>query len=197
MAASPFDQIVQPRLLVGEGRDEARFFESLLRHLKITDVQVVDYGGKPKLKPFLVTLPRIPGFAGLQALGVTRDADDDAVGALQSIESALSSAPLPPNLRIAKYVMPGANAPGALENLCIQSVSTSPVSDCIERYVLCAAETGLKHEWSVGNSAKARLQAWLSVQRDPGLRLGEAAQAGIIDWDASSFEPLRSFITNL
>lgn len=46
MAASPFDQISQPKLLVGEGRDEVRFFEALLRYLKISDIQVAEYGGK-------------------------------------------------------------------------------------------------------------------------------------------------------
>ena len=197
MAASPFDQVSQPRLLVGEGRDEVRFFEALLRHLKITDVQLVDYGGKQQLKPFLVTLPRIPGFVGLQALGITRDADDDALGALQSIDSALVAAALPAELRIAKYVMPGANAAGELETLCIQTISNLPVNDCIEKFLLCASDAGFKQEWSVGNAAKARLQTWLSVQREPGLRLGEAAQAGIIDWEAASLAGLRSFIANL
>jgi hypothetical protein len=197
MAASPFEQIVQPKLLVGEGQDEVRFFESLLRHLKLTDIQVVGYGGKQRLKQFITTLPRIPGFAGLQALGITRDADDDARGALQGLDSAIAAAALPAELRIATHVLPGANSPGALESLCIQAISNLPISDCIEKYVLCASKSGLKQQWSVGNAAKARLQAWLSMQQEPGLRLGEAAQAGIVDWEAASLAGLRDFIVNL
>ena len=197
MGASPFAEIVQPKLLAGEGRDEVRFFESLLRHLKITDIQVVEYGGKQRLKPFIGTLPRIPGFAGLQSFGITRDADDDAAGALQSIDLAVQAAALPSDLRISKYVLPGANAPGALESLCIRAISSSPIGDCIEKHVICAAEAGLKHEWSVCNGAKARMQVWLSLQREPGLRLGEAAQANIIDWNAESLAPLRNFVVAL
>ncbi len=197
MAASPFDQISQRKLLVGEGRDEVRFFEALLRYSKISDIQVAEYGGKQKLKAFLAALPRFPGFANLQCLGITRDADNDAAGALQSIESALAAAALPAELRIARYVMPGANAAGALESLCVQTFSGLPIGECIERYLICASEAGLKSEWSVGNAAKARLQAWLAVQQEPGLRLGEAAQAGIIDWSAAPLAELRSFIVGL
>jgi len=196
MAASPFDQISQPRLLVGEGRDEVRFFEALLRHLKISDIQVADYGGKQKLKTFLAALPRFPGFGNLQSLAITRDADDDATGALQSIQSAVSAAALPAELRVATYVLHGANVAGALESLCMQTVSDQPIGECIERYLVCASESGVKAEWSVGNAGKARLQAWLAVQQEPGLRLGEAAQAGLIDWDAASLAELRNFIVN-
>lgn len=197
MAASPFDQILQPRLLAGEGRDEVRFFEAWLRYLKIGDIQVVEYGGKQKLKTFLAALPRFPGFGMLQSLGITRDADDDAGGTLQSIQSAVSAAALPAELRVVTHVLPGANAAGALESLCMQTVSGLPIGECIEKYLACASESGLKTAWSVGNAAKARLQAWLAVQQEPGLRLGEAAQAGVIDWEAASLAELRSFIVNL
>ena len=197
MASSPFDQIVKPRLLVGEGRDEVNFFESLLTDLQIYDVQVVDYGGKPKLKPFLATLPRIPGFSGLQAIGITQDADDDPAAAVQSIEHAIHAAALPAGLRTSKFVMPGENTPGALESLCNLAIAKTSLGSCIESYLICAVEAGLEQKWSIGNAAKARLQAWLAVQNEPGKRLGEAARTGLLNWDDTSFGPLKSFITNL
>jgi hypothetical protein len=184
-------------MLVGEGRDEVRFFESLLRHMALTDIQIVDYGGKQKLRPFLATLPRIPGFNGLQSLGITRDADEDPVAASQSVNSAVASANLPPTLSVSTYVMPQPDSPGALENLCLATIAGAPLDQCLDRYFDCAAEAGTRHSWSVGNAAKARLQAWLAVQSEPGLRLGEAAQAGLINWEAPRLEPLRSFVRTL
>ncbi len=38
--------ISQPKLLLGEGKDEVLFFSALLKHLQIKDIQVVQYGGK-------------------------------------------------------------------------------------------------------------------------------------------------------
>lgn len=197
MAASPFERILSPKLLVGEGQDETRFFEAFLRYLKFTDVQVIGYGGKQKLKQFLVTLPRIPGFSGLQALGVTRDADDDPAGAAQSVDSALEGAGFSDELKVTRYIMPGRGAAGALESICLNAVSELPIEQCIEGYLTCAKEAGCGNEWSIGNAAKARLQAWLAIQNNPGLRLGEAAQAGLIQWESPAFADLRSFITNL
>lgn len=197
MAAAPFEEIVKPKLLIGEGKEEVRFFESLLRSLRIENIQVTDYAGKEKLRTFLITLPRIPGFAGLNALGVTRDADDSYEAALDSIRVALAAGNLPPELSVSMYVMPGEKAEGALENLCIETISGSAIAECIDAYLFCAAEAGLKHKWSIASNAKARIQALFAVQERPGLRLGEAAEAGLIDWNSKYFDPLKKFLISL
>src|SRR5258708_735205 len=100
MPAKVFAQIEKRKLLAGEGRDETEFFDALLKHLEVTDVQVVDYGGKRKMKDFLAALPRIPGFAELQSLGITRDADDNPDGARQSIDDAIANAKFPQPLQV-------------------------------------------------------------------------------------------------
>jgi hypothetical protein len=197
MAAAPFEEIVKPKLLIGEGKEEVRFFESLLRSLGIGDVQVTDYAGKEKLRAFLITLPRIPGFAGLGTLGITRDADDNPGAAADSIRIAVTAGNLPAELRVSTYVMPQQDAQGALENLCIETISGLPIAECIERYLLCAEEAGLKYDRAIASGAKARIQAWLSVQERPGLRLGEAAEAGIIDWNSRCFDGLKEFLASL
>ena len=93
--------------------------------------------------------------------------------------------------------MPQQDAQGALENLCIETISGSPIAECIERYLLCAEQAGLKHDWAIASGAKARIQAWLSVQERPGLRLGQAAEAGIIDWKSRCFDGLKEFLRSL
>ena len=197
MPADPFQAITRSKLLVGEGRDEVRFFGALLGHLHLTDVQLTDYKGKDRLGSFLKTLPRIPGFAGLRSLGVTRDADDNPAAALASIQSSLAAANLPPGLRVSVHLLPGGGAPGALETLCLQPIAALPVSACMEDFLICAERAAVHVPWSVGNEAKARVQAWLAVQDRPGSHLGEAAEAGLIDWDAPALGALRSFITGL
>jgi hypothetical protein len=39
----------KPKLLVGEGKDEVNFFEALLRHSNVSDVQLEQCEGKTRL----------------------------------------------------------------------------------------------------------------------------------------------------
>lgn len=197
MPADPFRKITAAKLLVGEGRDEVRFFEALLGHLHITDVQVVDYEGKGNLARFLAAMPTFPGFATLRSLGITRDADDDPATALASVQSSRDAAAFPPGLQVSIHVLPGGNAPGALENLCLQPIAALPVSACIEEFISCAEHAVEHAPWSVGNAAKARIQAWLAVQTRPGSHLGEAARDRMIDWESPSLAALRDFVAGL
>jgi hypothetical protein len=195
--SSPFEEIIRPKLLIGEGQDEVRFFGPLLRHLGRFDIQVTDYSGKAKLKTFLATLPRIPGFANLEMLAITVDADDDANAAAGSIQQAIADANLPAGLQHSVHVLPDTKSPGALETLCLDAVLGKHSRTCLELYLNCCHERGLLPEWSVGNAAKARMQSWLAIQERPGLRLGEAAEAGLIPWDAEPLQQICQFLCAL
>jgi hypothetical protein len=83
--------ISKPKLLIGEGWEEVRFFGALLNHLNLSDIQVEEYGGKNNLQRYLKTLPNRGGYRQLVSLGVTRDADDDATNAFRSVCGALGS----------------------------------------------------------------------------------------------------------
>jgi hypothetical protein len=48
-------RISKPKLLIGEGNEEVFFFEALLAHLGINNVNVESYGGKSKLRGYLKT----------------------------------------------------------------------------------------------------------------------------------------------
>ena len=61
----------QPKLLVGEGKDEFHFPGELLKHLNISDVQVEDYGGKNNLVNYLETVKVRPGVGRLSSIGIT------------------------------------------------------------------------------------------------------------------------------
>jgi hypothetical protein len=91
-----FQPISQPRQLLVEGYDAARFLRALVGRLKLADIQVQNFGGNWELAAFLSALQRLPGFEELvTAVGVVRDADASPTGAFQSVCTALASRPRP------------------------------------------------------------------------------------------------------
>jgi hypothetical protein len=198
-------EIAEPKLLIGEGVDEVRFFQALLTHLGIARVQVEDCGGKSKLADYLETLPTRPFFrTKLLSLGVTRDADGKEADALRSVQDALTKAglPAPPDsgclvgegLRVGVFILPGGGRPGMLEDLCLEAVHADPVLPCLDEYFACIVRQGYPLP---ANIAKARVHAWLASRAVPDRRLGEAAKAGEWPWDDPAFEPLQQFLRSL
>lgn len=197
--------IKQPKLLIGEGVDEVSFFNALLKHLGIGDIQVHHYDGKDKLSAFLQTLRISPDFSQLQRLGVTRDADSDFSATFRSICGGLQRAGLsvPTTVGIPSgtdpavlvYIMPDNRSPGMLEDLCMSSVQADPAFECVEKYFECIRNTTAR---SPEPFAKAQVHAWLASQIiKPDKRLGDAAKAGYWIWENPAFAPLIAFLKSL
>ena len=195
--------IAGPKLLLGEGEDEVRFFRALLRDLAIRDVQVEKYQGKSNLGYYLRTLVALPDFGNVVSLGVTRDADDNIGGAFQSVRSALQRAglavPTAPGIMASgspparAFILPDNASPGMLEDLCLSSVQAHPGHSCLDVYFQCASAAGR----IPSNRAKARVHAWLASEAEPEKRLGEAAAAGYWPWTNPAFAPLITFVRSL
>ncbi len=197
-------ELDQPKLLIGEGKDEVYFFDALLNHLAITDVKAEEYGGKEKLPEYLDALKVRPGYAQLRSLGVTRDADANAVDALSSVRNHLNTRGFTtpdvsgnfgagsPNVGI--MIFPDGQNAGMLEDVCLEAWREDTLISCIDDYFNCVrAAKGA----TPSKISKARVHAWLAAQTPPDLRLGIAAQKGLIDWTNPAFERLREFITTL
>lgn len=197
--------ISHTKLLVGEGVDEVRFFNSLLKtDLDIDDVQVVQSGGKSKLAEYLRLLPLRPSFSGVISLCVTRDADANVADTFRSVREALTRAGLsspaingsiaegPP--RVGVPILPGGDRPGMLEDLCLAAVHDDPIMSCLDEYFSCMQR--VNHPLPA-NMAKARVHAWLASRQKPDLRLGEAAEKGYWSWTAPAFDPLKQFLRAL
>jgi hypothetical protein len=176
----------------------------LLSQLNITDVQVLEYGGKPGLGRFLKTLPQISGYREITSLGITRDADDSARSAFQSICSGLRNARLPvPNKlgeittttpQISILILPDNQNNGMLEDVCLAALRSEPILSCIDDYFNCIYQKIGQNPKSL---AKARIHAWLSAQIEPDKRLGQAAQAGYLPWNSPEFDRLKQFFLSL
>ena len=200
LSPSSPETIRNKKLLLGEGREEFFFFSALLEHLKIADVQVESYGGKDNLRNFLATLILRPGFSNLLTVAVTRDADASPRAAFESVCTTLTRASFDKPAahgqfsvgqpRVGVFILPDGHKAGALEDLCLDSVSTDVGMPCVDEFLRCVDQAGRKP----ANVAKARVHAWLASQIKPDRRLGEAAKAGYWNWSAEAFSAVREFI---
>lgn len=204
LSAAPAEDILKIKLLLGEGRDEIVFFNALLKHLGIDDVQVLDYGGKSRFPDYMRTLPLRPGFRAVVSLGITRDADSDARAAFDSIRGQLTNNGLPAptasgdfaigNPKVGVAVLPDGNNPGMLEDLCLGSLDADHTLICVDEYFACVKDRTSREP---GNVAKARLRVWLASQSRSDIALGIAAEKGLFDWSHIAFDTLKLFLRAL
>ncbi len=205
--------ISRPKLILGEGKEEERFFTALLCHMGIDDVQAVQYYGKDRMQAGLNAIRMASGFANVVSIGITRDADfspnpsvQPCDVAFQSVCGNLASAnlPFPHSLgqtsqgrpTVAILILPGHGRAGMLEDLCLDSVRERTEFACIEGLFGCvASRTSFRHPQNV--LPKAQMHAWLATRPAPDRRLAEAAEAGDWDLDHPAFDELRQFIRAL
>lgn len=197
-------RISKCKLLIGEGEEEKRFFQALLTHLNITNIDVEAYGGKAKLASYLKTFLVRPDHQSVLSLGITRDADDNAEDAFKSVCDALSQCGLAmPNrsgefggngLQIGVLILPDGHNPGMLEDVCLEAIKLDPGIQCVDEYFRCIPE---KTPRQPKNMSKARIHTWLASQIEPDHRLGEAAEIGYWPWASPAFDPLKQFLRAL
>jgi len=181
-------KISQRKLLLVEGKEDERFFAALIEHLCLVQIQVIPFGGKPKLGPFLRALVMDSSFDAVESIGIVRDSDTSPDSAFQSVSTALAQCKLPaPSTtleavgdkpHVAVMILPDMDSSGSLEDICLRSVAGDPAMRCVDGFFDCLKKQDLR----VGNHAKARAQAFLASRAKTGLRLGEAAECGYWPW---------------
>lgn len=205
-------KVEKAHLLIVEGNDEKNFFEAMLRLSTVSDFQVMDIGGKDKLRAELRAINNEGGFDNAKSIGIVRDGDGNNQGAFDSVCSALKSVKLPfPSRplelcegepRISIMIMPPEEVESGrmLEDLCLEAVAKDPDTQsamlCVDDYFGCLGEQAdITHKPNA--LPKARLHAFLASRPDPDLRLGEAAQRGYIPLDSPVFKPVVNFLRQL
>jgi hypothetical protein len=194
-------EIIESRVIVVEGKDDKLFFEALVNHLSLNNIQVLPVGGKTELRKYLKAIINASGFDEARSLAIARDANSDPGAALQSIRDALRSSGLPvpertlipsgDTLKVVIAILPNENTPGMLEDLCLQAVMHDPAMFCVDRYFQC-----LQHREIIlpSKMSKAKVQVFLGSKPEAGKLLGVAAQAGYWPFDAEAFGQLRTFL---
>lgn len=199
----PKDLLSSRQLLV-EGQDDKCFFDSLLRYMGVSDIQIQDIGGKNELSRFLKAFVVSSGFKDkVTSIGIIRDADNDASSAFKSVCSSLKSAKLPvpkkpvkptraskTNPKVSVFVLPDNSDKGMLETLCLSAVNDDPAMKCVEEYFGCLKNEGLK----VKNLHKAKLQTFLASRKTTDSRLGIAAEKGYLKLEDPAYKQVVKYL---
>ena len=191
-------------LLLVEGRDEVNLFNALMKHRLDPEpkIQVIDAGGKDKFPRNLKAIQTAARIRPtLRAIGVVRDADDDARGAFRSVCDALHNVGYkPPRVHgefseavpsVGVFVVPDGSEPGAVETLCRRSLKGDDVAECAEAYMGCLIEHEAMHSTNID---KSFVHAYLAATRDPLARVGEGALQGVWDFGSPAFSELVEFL---
>lgn len=191
---------IRRHLLLAEGPDDEAVSRRLLDDIGLANVQVDCYKGRNNLSDALRALPVTTGFADLEVLAVTRDADESAEDAFRSMRAALANARMPvpasnggsardERLTVWVTTVPPGRGRGELEDLLVDTLPKE-VRDCLDSYFTCQGTAlGLQPK----KPGKSRLQCWLAAL-DGELHRGMRDEVGRIDLVHQAFDPFREFL---
>ena len=199
-------EITEPKILAVEGKDEQNFFRAFIKSLSLGKIQVMDIAGKTQFKDRLGALTSTPGFPQVESLGVVRDADDNPIGAFQSVCASLENAKLPVPDRpwhfqtgthkVIVMIMPDGTSDGMIEDLCLKAVQSDIAMPCVREYIECLQREGV----TISNPrvlSKARVQTFLASKPETGISLGIAALKGYWPLSDQTFDQVRQVLQNL
>jgi hypothetical protein len=191
-------RIWDERLVLVEGRDDDDFLQALCEQIPISrKIQILFYRPHGEISACLKLLVRDVRFENVHVIGMTRDADDGAEPANQSLNSAWenASAILQAEDRLLPlpffFALPDNRSKGKIEDLCIASPTHPEVLACAEEMYRCASAS--VHP---SDRPKSVVAAYLAMMNRP-LRLGVGAQKGYWNLDSEAMGPLRSFLRQI
>ena len=195
--------ITGSHVILVEGKDEVNFIGELLKTLLFdTTVDIRDVGGKNQFKNKLDTLIKTTNWKKVTRVAIIRDADDSYQSAYQSIcdslahvgltvpEQTLSFTSGRPSVGV--FIMPNNADKGNLEDLCLQSISTSAVIECISNFWDCICDRGVQPK----NRSKSQVQTYLSTMPETCTSLGRAAIQGHWNFSSPQFNDLKNFMSD-
>lgn len=194
-------EFIRPHLVVVEGTDDANVVVGLLAQLSIESVQVIEVKGYTNLAPQLPVFRKTSGFSSVERIGILVDSDSDPAGRLQSIRTTLTNsglaAPTSPMVlggagpAVVYSTVPGPGQPGCLEDTIAASLAGTHNAACVDQHLACVgvANVAGSSKWS-----KAWVHTQLSSNGQPGLKIGEAVTAKLIDLTHPAFDDFRAFL---
>ncbi len=200
-------KIESTKILAVEGQDEWYFFKNMLeKHLKITDVQLIDIGGESNFETELASIFILSGFSSVKKIGFVRDADNDAQKAFKKICKAIKDAlklPAPETInnftnnepQIGVFVMPNNIDGGMLEDLCLQSVQNDTVMPCLDAFISCI-KINLPNDKHPKIWQKAKTQVFLATRKEIKSSVGFGAEKGYWNFDDPCFDEIKQFLEN-
>jgi len=201
-------EIKKQKLLLVEGKDEEVFFKIFLKKKNIDDIQIMSSGGKEQFQKLLPIIKKAPGFDKLNSLAVIHDADNDVQVAFQLICSVLRnnnlnnpqevSSFISGSPKVGVFIIPDGENTGKLESLCLSTVKSEGIMECIDSFIDCIEKKPKKNIYNFPKDIhKARCRAFLSAMEKDTPSLGIAAEKGYWDFDSEKLHPLLNFLKQL
>lgn len=195
------NQINKPKLIAVEGNDEVNFFNALLKHLQINDIQLENFEGKTNFNAKIKAIVNVPGFRNVKSFALIRDADNlPPQSAFDSIKSSLIAAklPIPKQINlftdaspsIGVFIMPGNSDEGMLEDLCLDSIKSYPIKNCIDTFIDCS-------KTEVSNLSKSKILCYLATKSPLVTSLGLGAVNGHWDLNSPVFNEIKDFLKQM
>jgi len=200
-------------VLAVEGKDEVNFFDRLLHHVGIGDIQIEEVGGKDQFPKKLPALLKAHGFfepddsSYVRNLAIVRDQDQD--NAFESIANIVRTAGLTPpdnhgefsdgNPSVGIFVMPGETIDGAmLEDLCLKTVEGHEAMPCVDQFASCVGSLpSVPRNMSKAKVQVFKAQVFLAAQPETVDCVGLDARKGYWDLDSPALEELKAFLDHL
>ena len=197
--------IVEPFVLLVEGKDEYNFFDALQKHLRLPRIQLVNFEGRDNLQDVLEAVVKDSGFGTVVSLGIELDANSDSQAAFDRIRGALQNPdlgvelPVPQRaltpatgaVKVTGMVLPGEATRGSLEDLCLRAFSGNPEALCADGFFECLTEQNMPRP---RQPSKAKMHVFLAAQREFRKDLGWAAFQDYWPWGDSAFDQVKSFL---
>lgn len=203
----------KPVFLVVEGTDDELFIRAFIERQGWPDISVKASGGKDKIGELIDLALKDPNFRNEGfAIGVIRDADESPETAITRIQTIFRKCDLPKpqihrdiasgtfrdrRFQTGAFICPDGKSIGALEDLCIRAIESSPKWACIKEYFQCVYNdpSAIKPN----RFSKQQIGVFLSSieQYDP-LALGlSASKKDVWDFENPVFSDLRDFLGSL
>lgn len=201
--------ITKEKLLFVEGLTDQGFFEELLKHKGIHDVQVIQLRSKDKFKEQIPLLLSQYNRKKIRKLALIRDADESKNAAFESCKNLILklrdkrfSISINKKTKMSKNFFPGNPSvgihilseqnkdSGMLEDL-LWKVVPSPVKKCIKDYLTCVHLDKSIYK----NYSKNKIYAFLAAQNEGLGSISVAAQKGIWKFESENiFDDLKHFL---
>jgi hypothetical protein len=193
----------QERLVLVEGSDDQAVIAALVEHEGLEGFQIHNMGGKSGWTTRLQAIVVDEGFKdNVRALGLMRDADNDAAACWQSCKAALEAADLvapaqagevaPGDPATCVAIVPSAAGLGAIEEVCLASFPADRMT-CVGSYFGCLDGD----EEPAQRPSKALVQVYLASLDPLARSLTIAARKRQLNVAHEAFDSLRSFLFGL
>lgn len=199
-------------LVLAEGREDIAVLKKIVPKEICNKLKYEDYKGKDKLKSFLETIPKSPGYTSghIQKILITRDADESWESAWQAVNAAVHdvfkievSEPgqwtqIENGPQITIWIAPGTKKEGMIETLYLEAAKNSDaqVFDCLEKYIEC-----LETKDSIELHEKERFDIWTIVAQGTGpvkgrkrLPFSDAIERLPLDWNSAVFSEIKKLL---